>query len=112
MSLHHHLLAGAYYPLKLARALGRPLGLASPHRLRVLFYHDIAPHDQPHFAAQLRWLARSWNLVSPKQFAAMVSGEEPIRGRNLLLTFDDGFASNRVVAEEVLNPWEYLPCFS
>jgi len=34
----------------------------------------------------------------------MVAGDEPIHGRNLLLTFDDGFASNRVVAEEVLNP--------
>jgi len=34
----------------------------------------------------------------------MASGEEPIRGRNLLLSFDDGFASNRVAAEQVLNP--------
>ncbi len=104
MSLHHRLLAGAYYPLKLAKAIGRPLGLASPHRLRVLFYHDIAPHDQANFAAQLRWLARYWSFVSAEQFAAMISGGEPIRGHNLLLTFDDGFASNRVVAEEVLNP--------
>jgi peptidoglycan/xylan/chitin deacetylase (PgdA/CDA1 family) len=34
----------------------------------------------------------------------MISGDEPIQGQNLLLTFDDGFASNRVVAEEILNP--------
>ena len=34
----------------------------------------------------------------------MASGERPVRGRNLLLTFDDGFASNRVAAEEVLGP--------
>ena len=104
MSLHHRLLAGAYYPLKLAKSIGRPLGLTSPNRLRVLLYHDIAPHDQVNFAAQLRWLARSWNFVSAEDFAAMVSGGEPIRGSNLLLTFDDGFASNRVVAEQVLNP--------
>ncbi len=104
MSLHHRLLAKGYYPLKLAKAIVRPLGLASRHRLRVLVYHDIAPHDQVHFEAQLSWLARSWTFVTPESFAAMVSGEEAIRGSNLLLTFDDGFASNRVVAEEVLNP--------
>lgn len=104
MSFHHRLLAGAYYPLKLAKGVGRSLRLIAPDSLRVLLYHDIAPGDQARFAAQLHWLARSWNFVSPEQFAAMVSGGEPIRGRNLLLTFDDGFASNRVVAEQVLNP--------
>src|SRR3989344_652710 len=104
MSLHHHLLAGTYYPIKLAKAIGRPLGLVSTDCLRVLLYHDIAPQNQVRFAAQLRWLARSWDFISPERFAAMVSGEESIRGRNLLLTFDDGFASNRVAAEKVLNP--------
>ena len=104
MPLHHHLLAGTYHPLRWARALGRPLGISPPPSLRVLLYHDIAPENRPGFAAQLRWLSRSWKFVSADQFAAMVSGGEPIRGRNLLLTFDDGFASNRVVAEEVLNP--------
>lgn len=111
MSIRHRLLAGTYYPLKLAKAVGQPLGLASPNRLRVLLYHDIAPHEQPRLAAQLRWLARSWTFVSPKQFAAMISGEEPIRGRNLLLTFDDGFASSRLVAEEALNPMRILGLF-
>lgn len=100
----HRILAGTYYPLKLAKAIGRPLGLTGPHRLRVLLYHDIAPNDQARFAEQLRWLARTWTFVTPEQFAAMISGCEPVCGSNLLVTFDDGFASNRVVAEEVLNP--------
>ncbi|MDP1773812.1 MAG: polysaccharide deacetylase family protein [Methylobacter sp.] len=104
MSLHHHILAATYYPIKLAKAIGRPLGLIHENQLRVLLYHDIDPRDQANFAAQMRWLQRSWNFVSAEQFADMVSGHEPIRGRNLLLAFDDGFASNRVVAEEVLNP--------
>ncbi|MDQ6770847.1 MAG: polysaccharide deacetylase family protein [Gemmatimonadota bacterium] len=52
----------------------------------------------------MHYLAQSWRFVSPVQFAAMIAGEERIRGKNLLLTFDDGFASNRVVAETVLNP--------
>lgn len=104
MSLHHKILSAAYYPVKFAKVIGRPLGLARTDQLRVLLYHDIDPRDQVNFAAQMRWLQRSWNFVSAEQFAAMVTGKAPILGRNLLLAFDDGFASNRVVAEEVLNP--------
>ena len=104
MSALHRLMAGAYHPIKMLKAIGRPLGLTSPDALRVLLYHDIHPREKDRFAAQLRWLARSWNFVSTQRFASMLSRDEPVRGRNLLLTFDDGFASNRVVAEEVLNP--------
>lgn len=104
MALHHQILSSAYYPVKLAKALTRQMGLASSSQLRVLLYHDISPMDKANFAAQMLWLKGLWNFVSPEQFASMVSGAEPIYGRNLLLTFDDGFASNRMVAEEVLNP--------
>ena len=104
MSLHHQILTGLYYPLKLTNFIGQAMGIGSPHRLRVLLYHDIAPHEQDLFAAQLRWLKKSWNFVTPERFSAMVSGSESICGYNLLLTFDDGFASNRVVAEQILNP--------
>lgn len=104
MSFHHRILASAYYPIKLAKAVARPLGLARTNQLRVLLYHDIAPRDYGDFTAQLQWLKRSWNFVSVEHFAAMASGQEPVRGRNLLLTFDDGFTSNRTVAEAVLNP--------
>ena len=104
LALHHRLLAAAYYPLKGTKIIGRPLGLASRDRLRVLVYHDVAPHELARFTDQLLWLRRSWNFVSPDRFARMVSGAERMRGRNLLLAFDDGFTSNRVVAEEVLNP--------
>jgi peptidoglycan/xylan/chitin deacetylase (PgdA/CDA1 family) len=102
--LHHQVLAASYYPLKLAKAVGRALRLCFPNRLRVLLYHDIAPHEQANFATQLRWLAKTWNFISPERFESMASGAETIQGSNLLLTFDDGFASNRMMAEKVLNP--------
>lgn len=104
MSLKHRLLAAAYPNLRLGNALLRYTGARPSGRLRVLIYHDIAPHEEDRFAAHLRWLARSWRFVDPQRFAAMVSGEETVREDNLLLTFDDGFASNRLVAERVLNP--------
>ena len=102
MSLHHGVMAATYHVFKAVKTIGRPLGLAERDSLRVLIYHDIAPEEETQFAAQIRWLSRSWRFVSAEQFAALVSGDEPVRGRNLLLTFDDGFASNRRLAEQVL----------
>jgi peptidoglycan/xylan/chitin deacetylase (PgdA/CDA1 family) len=104
MAWHHRVMAAAYRVVSVAKAIGRPLGLSDGDSVRVLTYHDIAPEHEAHFAAQLRWLARSWKFVSAEQFAALVSGEEPLTGRHLLLTFDDGFASHRRVAERILKP--------
>ena len=104
MPLIHSLLAAAYQPLRLGNNLLRRVGVRAGSRLRVLLYHDIAPHEQERFASQLRWLAQSWTFVSPQQFEDMMRGDAPIKGANLLLSFDDGFASNRKVAEEILNP--------
>lgn len=104
MSLKHSLLSAAYLPLRTRNNVQRRFGSKADGRLRIVNYHNIAPEDQEKFAAQLRWLSRSWNFVSPQQFAAMMTGSEPIKGANLLLTFDDGFSSNRKVAEDILNP--------
>lgn len=100
----HSLLSAAYLPLRLGNYLLRHMGVKSDARLRVLICHDIAPHEQERFAAQLSWLAQSWTFVTPQQFVAMMKGNEPIKGANLLLTFDDGFSSNSRVAKTVLNP--------
>jgi peptidoglycan/xylan/chitin deacetylase (PgdA/CDA1 family) len=104
MALHHRFMAGLSYPLKAAKLVARPLGLASGASLRVLTCHDVSPQEQPQFVSQLLWLKQSWRFISPQQFAALISGDEPIIGRNLLLTFDDGTASQRRIAEEVLKP--------
>lgn len=94
----------AYYPLRAANRIATAVGLRSPHRLRALILHDIPPSEEARFAAQLRWLSRRWRFVSPAEFSSMLVGRTEIRGANLLLTFDDGFASNRGIAERVLNP--------
>lgn len=98
------ILSQLYYPLKFARKCVEFLGFDSPNSLRVLIYHDIAPNDYVNFEAQIRWLSLQWNIVSPEQFSAMKSGQEKITGKNLLITFDDGLISNRIVAENILNP--------
>lgn len=104
MRLVRKLLPLAYPALRLCRVGARALHSGAAGRLRVLLYHDIAPDESAGLARQLRWIAKRWRFATPEQFAAMVSGKVPINGDQVLLTFDDGFASNRQVAESVLNP--------
>lgn len=111
MELHHRILAISYRVIKIAKRIGQHLGLISSNELRVLLYHDIAPVDQQRFAEQLRWLKRTWTFISPEKFAAILDGREELTGRNLLLTFDDGFASNRIVAEQILKPLDIKALF-
>ena len=104
MSFKHQLFAAAYKPLKLGNAVWRRAMGKEGGRLRVLLYHDIAPADESLFAAQLSWLSRSWRFISPDEFSTIVSNNLVVQEDCLMLTFDDGFASNRRVVETVLNP--------
>lgn len=111
MSLKHRLLAAAYHPLRIGNILHHQVGGQSSGRLRVLLYHGISPQDEEHFAAQLRWLSRSWRFINLPQFTAMLAGKENVNEDSLLLTFDDGFTSNRRIVENVLNPMKIQALF-
>jgi len=104
MAAHHALLAFAYRPVRAVRVVAERVGLTRADRLRILLYHDIPASDERRLEAQLRWLGERWRFATPAQAEAMLSGEEPIRGRHLLVTFDDGYASNRAITERVLDP--------
>ncbi|EMJ96551.1 polysaccharide deacetylase family protein [Leptospira alstonii] len=104
MSVFHNFLAASYFPLRISNALGLSLGIKKNSELRVLLYHDIPLEKQTRFKAQLERVSRDWKFISPQVFSEMMRGERKIEGRNLLLTFDDGYISNRRVAEEVLDP--------
>lgn len=102
MEILHNILATGHIPLRLANGLCRFIGLKPDGCLRVLMYHDIAPQEVNRFANQISWLNKSWRFISPELFEAMIRGNEPICGHNLLVTFDDGFISNRWAAETIL----------
>jgi peptidoglycan/xylan/chitin deacetylase (PgdA/CDA1 family) len=101
MGILHKIIPVAYHPLKSLKLIGSSVGLISSS-LRVLIYHDIPEAEYSNFRDQLLWLKKTWNFVSPGEFELMISGDMPIIGNNLLLTFDDGFVSNRFVAETIL----------
>jgi len=105
MSIGHDLLSFTYKPLVALNIVSRsfkPKGEGG--RLRVLLFHDLAPNQYDLFREKIEWLSRRWKFVSPEQFGDMLTGGKPIEVDSLLLTFDDGFCSDRVVAEKILNP--------
>lgn len=92
------------YPVYLtSRTLFRTMGVESS-QLRVLLYHNVAHGELETFSATLRWLQKSWDFLAPLEFEEVMQGRRTLARDSLLLTFDDGFASNRIVAEQVLQP--------
>ena len=72
------------------------------NKLRVLILHDVPKEDIEQFSILMEWLQKRWKFITPETFELMINGSMPIIGRNLLLTFDDGFISNYNVAKSVL----------
>lgn len=72
--------------------------------VRALIYHNIPENKIAHFKRQICYLASIYHFLTPFQFEEFVQGRYSCSGINLLLTFDDGFKSNRIVEEKVLKP--------
>ena len=101
MSILHNSLALAYPFLRVKNKLFKK---TSQGRLRVLLYHDIRPDEIELFAKQIKWLSKHWNFITPQEFELFLEDDSRITKDSLLVTFDDGFYSNRVVVEQVLSP--------
>jgi len=70
--------------------------------LRILIHHDIKSDEQINFFKnQIQELSKEYDFISPKEFEKIIHLGK-FKGKKLLLTFDDGFKSNRVIAESVL----------
>ena len=90
------------------------LGLASPAgkraRLSILIFHRVLPAPDPLFPGEpdasrfdemLGWLT-SWFNILPLDEAVRRRAEGTLPARAAAITFDDGYADNRVVALPVL----------
>ena len=104
MSLYKDIFSVATVPFISARNLLKIITAQADDSLRILLYHDIEPFFYAQFEKQLRFLLKTHRFISPEEFALYFEGKLPLTGKNLLLTFDDGFYSNRIVAERILGP--------
>ena len=72
--------------------------------LRILIHHDIKSDNQVSlFKSQIERLSEEYDFITPKEFENIIKSGK-VKGKKLLLTFDDGFKSNRIVTESILNP--------
>ena len=104
MKFHHYLIAIIYPFKRLILFFKKFLFNVEPNELRVLLYHDIPQEKFNKFYQQLIILKKSWNFISPDEFSKIMDKKKKLKGRNLLLTFDDGYISNSLVAKNILDP--------
>ena len=75
---------------------------SNQNSIRILIHHDIKSDEQINlFKKQINNLSKEYDFISPKEFEDIIKSQK-LKGKKLLLTFDDGFKSNRVIAESVL----------
>lgn len=103
MKFRHIILASTVPLLSLRRFVLRAQGRGQPG-LRVLLYHDVPGAELARLKYHLEQLSRQWRFLTPAEFEQITRGEKALDQDSLLMTFDDGFVSNRPVADEVLAP--------
>lgn len=71
---------------------------------RILLLHDVPASERPMLDRLLARLAKDERLISPEQAEAYLDGRETGTSARLpvLVSFDDGFASNLEIAETLL----------
>ena len=67
-----------------------------------LTVHNIPTNQEPWFASTLIHIKEKYGFISPYDFQNGEMLEKP--SGSVLLTFDDGFATNKQVAEKILAP--------
>ncbi len=95
----------SYLPVIFWRSLLRSVNVKSNGRLRVLLFHDIDVNNQGQFENHIRTISKHWKIISPQKFSEIIKSGSEIKGPNVLITFDDGFHSNYVIARSVLEKY-------
>jgi glycosyltransferase involved in cell wall biosynthesis/peptidoglycan/xylan/chitin deacetylase (PgdA/CDA1 family) len=72
--------------------------------IRILTYHHVPAVRFPNVRRQLETIGRRCRFISADELERLLSGAEQPVGRNVLVTFDDGFASQGEVARQILDP--------
>jgi peptidoglycan/xylan/chitin deacetylase (PgdA/CDA1 family) len=101
MLLHHKVFNLAYAFTAPFVTIGKWLGFLSPNALRVIILHDVSELETD-LNKLLKSLMKEWNIVTPEEYERMTNGSMKVKGKNLLLTFDDGLKSNLFLANSLL----------
>ena len=111
MSLKNFVLYILYFPFAIINRLLKLLGLKEDCRVRVILFHNIPDEAMETFRKKILFLSEKWNFITPSEFEDHLNGSLKLTGDNLLVTFDDGYKSNRIAAEEVLDKLDIKAIF-
>ena len=66
-----------------------------------LTFHNVSKNDYKWFGKTLDHLSLNFDIVDPNNLDLIIANNEK---KKIILTFDDGFKSNRAITEKILNP--------
>ena len=80
-------------------------GEKNKDQLRVITFHNILREDHLKFLNLIQYLKKNWNIITPCQFKDIINSKDlKVRKKNILITFDDAFKSQKIITEKFLDP--------
>lgn len=70
-------------------------------QLYVLNYHGTQKKFIDNFIKQIKYLKQRYEIISPEEFEEFVNLKKELKGKKMLLTFDDGVKNNQYAIEEL-----------
>ena len=103
MGFRKYIISLLYFPFRLLTLFSNTFNTNS-FRLRIILMHDIPKDSHQNFKKKIEYISKRWKFISVQELEDHFEGKKNLNGDSVLLTFDDGFHSNKVIAEEILNP--------
>ena len=70
--------------------------------LRIMMFHDTPKKDHSIYFNQIQFLIKNgWKFLDPKKFISRRRKNKKFKGKNLIVTFDDGLKSNKIFANKL-----------
>ena len=80
-------------------------GEKKKEQLRIITFHDILREDHDKFLNLIRYLKKNWNIITPDQSKNIINSKDSkVNEKNILITFDDAFKSQKIITEKFLDP--------
>ena len=75
-------------------------------QIRVLIFHHIEKKNFDKFENLLNFISKNFCIISPDEFKMYISGnyKKDNKKKKILITFDDGYKSQKEITEKYLNP--------
>lgn len=73
--------------------------------VRISFTHHVKKEDEANFELIVRYFKENYRVLKPQEFLDSLESAKPFKGKNILLTFDDGLKSSYKAAQKILSKY-------